>query len=247
MDTNDLENTVGIVIKEYPYSESSKYIDLITPNLGIITVNVKGGRSIKNKFLSNTVLFTVSNFLLKKYYKNYYIVDAEYMDSFISKAIDFDKLVYAFYIIELLNKTLPKEQAHQNIYMMTATALKLLDNNVVDNDILILSYQLKLISMLGYHPVLSMCSACNDTEGPFKFSPDQNGLICKNCFSEAKIYYSISEEQIKILQNIIKIKFVELSKTNYNKNDILYLNKIISEYIKYEFNLSCFNSLKYDY
>ena len=62
-----LESVEGIVLKETPYGDTSKIINVLTKEYGIIGIMCKGAMGIKSKLRSSTIKFTYGNFQI--YYK----------------------------------------------------------------------------------------------------------------------------------------------------------------------------------
>ena len=52
----------GIIVTETPYGESSKILNILTKDAGIIGVMAKGAKKIKSKFRSSTEKFTLGIF-----------------------------------------------------------------------------------------------------------------------------------------------------------------------------------------
>ena len=61
-----LKEIEGIIIKEIPYGESSKIIQVYTP-LGMMGIMCKGAKSLKSPFRATTLKFTYGKFNI--YYK----------------------------------------------------------------------------------------------------------------------------------------------------------------------------------
>ena len=62
--TNQTIKATGIVIKEIKTKENDKIITVLSRELGVISIYVKGAMRLKNKFHSATGLFTYSEFVL---------------------------------------------------------------------------------------------------------------------------------------------------------------------------------------
>ena len=54
--------TDGLVIREYDLGEHDKMLTLLTPEYGKLPVISKGARSLRNKYISPSRLFTYANY-----------------------------------------------------------------------------------------------------------------------------------------------------------------------------------------
>ena len=61
-----LKEIEGLIIKEMPYGETSKIINIYTP-IGLIGVICKGAKTLKSPFRATTLKFTYAKFNI--YYK----------------------------------------------------------------------------------------------------------------------------------------------------------------------------------
>ena len=61
---NQTVKATGIVIKEIKTKENDRIITVLSKELGVISIYVKGAMRLKNKFHSATGLFTYSEFVL---------------------------------------------------------------------------------------------------------------------------------------------------------------------------------------
>ena len=59
-----IEKVEGIIIKEKPYGESSKILDIITKEYGVIGVLSKGCKKLKSSLRSSSMIFTYAYFNL---------------------------------------------------------------------------------------------------------------------------------------------------------------------------------------
>ena len=102
----------GIVISEQPYGETSKIINILTKDQGIIGVMAKGARKLKSD------LANVSGKLNYGYFDLYYkqdklstLVSADIVNSFKAIRKDITKISYASFLLELSSQVTKHNQS----------------------------------------------------------------------------------------------------------------------------------------
>ena len=112
----EIEKVEGIIIKEKSYGESSKILDIITKEYGIVGVLSKGCKKLKSNLRSASMVFTYAYFNISyKEDKLSALIDAEIIDNLSNIKKDIDKLSYLNFISELTYGTL-KQSDNKNIF-----------------------------------------------------------------------------------------------------------------------------------
>ena len=107
-----LEEVEGIVTSETNYSETSKIINVITKEHGLIGIMAKGARSLKSPFRSVTSKLTYGKFII--YYKENKLStlkEVSIINSFKNLKKDITKISYAAYLLELSEGVIKQNNA----------------------------------------------------------------------------------------------------------------------------------------
>ena len=101
---NQTIKVTGIVIKEIKTKENDKIITVLSKELGVISIYVKGAMRLKNKFHSATGLFTYSEFVLYRSRSSdlYQINEASVKNVFHRLSTNVEYLALAMYMSELV-------------------------------------------------------------------------------------------------------------------------------------------------
>lgn len=236
--------TEGIVLGEMKYKESSKIIKVYTKKLGKISVMAQGAYKPKSQLISTTQPFSYSEFNLKKGRNFYYISNADLINSFYSIRDNMERIVYGFYILELIEKSTPEEEENQKLFLMLEKGLKVL--SLLENDYLkfIVAYELKFVSFLGYRPNVNNCVVCEgELTEDIKFSKDLGGALCSNCFSYDLFSKNINREFLRGLNRLLYSPLDELEDINISKDILMRLHNIIVEYTLFNIERNEFKSL----
>ena len=202
-----IEKVEGIVINEKAYGETSKIINVITKEYGIIGIIAKGARTLKSEFRVSTAKLSYAYFnIIYKEGKLSTLVSADIINPFKSIIKDINKISYAVYILELSEQVV--KQTNQNIFdLMLSGLIKI--NEGYDPLIIMNIIELKYLDYLGVMPVLDRCSVCGSTNNIVTLSSDKGGYVCKNCYSTEKI---ISEKAIKLIRLFYYVDISKISK-----------------------------------
>ncbi len=103
------------------------------------------------------------------------------------------------------------------------------------------AYALKLASNLGYRPQLSACISCSkkeslNTENLF-FSPEQGGMICKNCVQEDSFYLKLSRKSWETMKSLLISQNSHLESLTLNKKQISEISDTILSLLGYHTHL----------
>ena len=228
--------TEGIVLTEFRYKEKSKIIRVFTKELGKISIMARGALGAKSPLVAISQMFSLNEYELYRGNSFYYIKNANIIKSNFNIRNSYDRLVYGSFILELYDKAFPEGEANENAFILLVKTLKLLENT--DNNILnlILAFEIKFISFMGYRPVLN-----TEIKNPV-FSLKNGGVIEKIAFNEV-LSYDISNDDIYYLSNLLYTSLDALN-IDIDEQRLLYLQNIFIEYIKYNLEINEFKSLK---
>ena len=105
-----IESIEGLILSETNYSESSKILNVLTKEYGLIGIMSKGCRNLKSK------LRGVSRKLVYGIFHIYYkpnglstLIGVDVKNSFSQTMMDLEKVSYASFVLDLANQV-----AHQN-------------------------------------------------------------------------------------------------------------------------------------
>lgn len=218
----------GIILKRTNLGEADRILTILTSDRGKIRVVAKGVRKTLSKLAGNCELFMNGNFMFAEGRSLDILTSAEMKESYQDLRKDLKSTQSAFYMAEIIEKRLPDDEPHEEIYNLFAECLEELNKK---NDSLVLSFfEINLLSDTGFEPELYKCLNCGEKitpEGNF-FSVENGGLSCPTCKADLEI----SDETIKALRLILKHRLKNILKIKLNKKTEVELKKIIKHYFK---------------
>ena len=235
----------GIVLNEIRFQETSKILNIYTLELGKINIMAKGAYRPKSKIIAQTQPFSYCEYEIYKGRSWYYINEASIITSFYNIREQIERLIYGFFILELVNKSVPEEEVNENLFYLLEKTLSVLSEMKEGFLKFLIAFELKFISFLGYRPSLISCSNCNSKEIQLaKFSISTGGVICQNCLDVDRKSINISSDDIINLNKLMYSKLDELDNIIIEKKDLIKLQDLLEKYILYSIDRTSFDSLE---
>lgn len=202
-----LYNAEGIIIRVRNFDEADKIAVLLTPEEGKIQMVAKGARRPRNRFAAATQLFTQVKAQLFTGRNMDTLSQVEIQASFRHLREDLVRMAYATYGCELMDALLPDRQKHDAPYLLMLTVLHLWNEPEIGPEPVLRSFELKLLSMLGFRPSLHACASCGTEEiqmgGAVRFAPSLGGVLCPNCSAEGEGAIRISRGALESMKHLL--------------------------------------------
>lgn len=221
-----IECVEGIILSETNYSESSKILNILTKEHGLIGIISKGCRNMKSK------LRGVSRKLLHGKFNIYYkenslstLINVDVINSYSKIIMDLEKVSYASFIIELTSQVI-KQNNDDNIYELLKDTLNKIEegfNPLVLTNIL----ELKLLDYLGVMPNIDSCSICGSSKNIVTIDSTSGGYICRNCYNNEPL---VSEKTIKLIRMFYYVDIKNINKLEVSSDTIKEINKFLDDY-----------------
>ena len=222
-----IEKVEGIIIKETPYGETSKIINVLTKEYGIIGIMCKGAMGMKSKLRSMTMKLTYGIFNI--YYKKdklSLLNSVDIINPFKKIKEDIVLISYASYICDLVYQVIKNDRINEKIYNDFINSLLKIEeglNPTVITNIL----EVKLLDYLGVGLNLTSCISCGNKKDIVTLSSEKGGLICKNCYRGERI---VPISLVKTINMYYLVDIKSISKLSLNKEIVNDINYFLSNY-----------------
>ncbi len=221
-----IEKVEGFIISEIAYGETSKIINIITKEHGLIGVMCKGSKSLKSKLRALTDRFTYGYFHL--YYKPdklSILITVDVIDQLKVIRQDITLISYLHYLTELTHQVY-KQNNHLDIYQLFITAILKINNHL--NPLIITNIvELKYLAYLGVELNLNSCALCGNKDKIITLSADHGGYICQDCLTNEPI---VDLKTIKMLRMYNLVEINSITKIDISPQVQNEINDFITKY-----------------
>lgn len=229
--------TKGIILAQNNMGDYDKMCTLLTPDLGKIGCSAKGARKPKSTLMAGTQFLCFGDFLIYKGASSYHINSCEPIEIFYNLRLDIDKLTYASKVAKIVNDVTDENQNTYRILQLTLNTIYMLSETEKDMEFILSIFKIRLLSILGFRPVMDKCVNCKTKEKLRYFSFKNSGFKCEACGRQDKGAMEISDTTIKAIRYIIlsdpkKIYSFELSEENKKELQLvskIYLNECLEK------------------
>jgi len=243
--TNETFNIQGIILKRDDFRETDSRVLVYSREKGLLELIARGTKKAKSKLAAHLEPMSLVEIMVIKG-KNYdYVGSALARDSYRNLKEDYDKIVSAGKVLRCVSDAVKTHEIDENIFFLLIDFLSSLNFTkvVIDEENLLAEFFiLKLMSLLGYQPILNICMSCGKSDWSSKayFNVRKGGLECERCVSvlpEERIYnILVSQDVVSVLQNILEKNFIDIQKFNIDENIKKDIGAIIKSFEKYHLN-----------
>lgn len=174
----------GLVIREMPWGENDRRVVLLTPKRGRVSVLAKGARSLKNKYMNATQLFTYGNYEITERNGYAWLGGASITESFFGVRNDIEKLALSSYIVDVAGELSGEEEPAEDILRLTLNTLYAIEKEIKSRRQIKATFELRALAMSGYMPDLSGCAVCGCERSERMYLDVMNGVLkCSDCLN----------------------------------------------------------------
>lgn len=243
-----IEQTKAVIIKAQDYKENDKLIWLYTEKFGKVTAIARGAKKSKSKLFALTLPLCYAEYVLFKGKSLFNLQEGKIENSFQGLLSNLDKLTYSSYVCELIDICVADGENNKELYKDFVTCLYLLNTDALDYEMLIRSFELKLLKSTGYGLSLDNCVSCRKKISVSNYiSLSHFGGICEECNREHGMYISKpAYSALRFLNNTDMEKVYRLNVNVDVKNDVSKINRFIisSNYARKPKSLDMLNYIK---
>ncbi len=216
----------GIVISEIDYKESSKIINVLTPEYGVIGIIARGTKQVKSKLSGVASKLTYGYFHVNyREDKLSNLIEVDIINHFKNIRKNIDLMSYSLYLLELAERVY-KHDNDKEIYGMLIASLIKIDEGY-DYQVITDIFELKMLDFLGIRPVIDECVNCGNKDDIVTISSYRGGYLCKNC-AQGEVLVNI--KTIKLLRMFYYVDISKISKIEVADNIKAELSRFIYDY-----------------
>jgi DNA repair protein RecO (recombination protein O) len=195
-----IHKTPAIVLRWYPFSNTSRVVSWLTPEHGKIVTMVKGSQRPKSAFLGQYDLFYTCELVFYARERTGMHIARECSPLKIRNRLrtDWKACAAASYLCDLLSRASPPDAPHAGLFELLDEGLDHLaprasgqappGNGLSPNGStmpFVFWFELKLLETLGFAPRLRQCLDCKKELAPgtrnTRFQYSHGGILCSRC------------------------------------------------------------------
>jgi DNA repair protein RecO (recombination protein O) len=195
----------AIVLKTMKLGEADRIVTLFTREHGKVRAVAKGIRKTKSRFGGRLEPLTRVDLMIYRGRDLDTITAAQIITSFDSVRTHYSTLTAAAALVEAVEKITPDRERAFSIYALLLGGLQAIAAGKGES--VVPAFLVKLLSLSGYHPQLSVCTGCGATGGLNGFSPAMGGAVCPSCWQEDPDSFQVSGTTIMFLSRLLAGEF----------------------------------------
>ncbi|MBP9675208.1 MAG: DNA repair protein RecO [Anaerolineaceae bacterium] len=205
----------AVVLRHSDWGETDRLLVLYSKEQGKLRAIAKGLRKIQSRKAGHLEPFTRVTLMLAKGHDLWIVTQAEAIDLYQPIRENLQKMVHAAYVVELLDRFTYEEGQNWQLYKLLTETLERL-SALEDDFVPLRFYETRLLSLLGYQPLLFECAACGDeiiAQSQY-FSADMGGVLCPQCGARGQSSRPVSLEALRFLRHFQRSDFKQALRAN---------------------------------
>lgn len=223
----------GIVLREKPYGEQDKFIDILTKDRGLLEIAVRGGRKITGKSSSSTQLFAYSKFCINNPRDRLSLNSAEPIHIFYDLRSSLSGLSLASYFADILRFSTAERTDSGNVLRLFLNTLHFLEKGLRSEKMLKSVFELRLMSEIGFMPDVVCCRGCGVFEPKeLYFSVMGGGFVCPDCADKEQLENDFRMELpvLSAVRHIVLADFSRLFNFRLSESPLNTLSRFTENY-----------------
>ncbi|MGO9139334.1 MAG: DNA repair protein RecO [Syntrophales bacterium] len=215
MNTRVVHKTSAIVIHSLDYGESDRIVTFYSSDFGKIKGIAKGARRSKKRFPNALEPSSYCNIIFSKKGQGTLalIEGCDVIDHHANIRVDLHKTLLSSYLMELIDKFTLEGKKNIDLFKLLLDFLGLIDAGTC-SEALIRFFEIRLLRLAGYEPVLDRCMNCKKPVGKevtYHFIIRDGGLRCSECHrnNTDSLYVSLGT-----IRTLLLGKEIDVARTN---------------------------------
>ena len=226
--------TQAIVLSHIEYGEADRILKLFTLEKGKISAIAKGVRKIRSRKAGHLEPFTHVNLFLAKGRNLDIITQAETIDAFLGLRANLERVAFASYVMELLDRFTYEEGQNIALFRLLARTLSRLEMGSHPETV-VHFFEVRFLDLLGFRPQLFECVDCGSEireEDQF-FSPLVGGVLCPKCGPARSEAWPVDKELLRYLRHFQRSRWEKITDVVIPEAIEVRLGDMVTRYFTY--------------
>lgn len=225
--------TTGLVLRETEYKESSRILTVLTGSEGKLTVSARGAKRRGSKTAASTQLLSFSEMTLFKGRDNKWtLTEARSLELFDGIRDELELLALGSYFAEVLESVSDEDSPNAEILALGLNSLYALSHRLKPTELIKASFELRMMSLAGYEPILDGCCVCGKPEPEKGYIDLVGGIIsCAHCSGFGDLMLPLRGGALQAARHIIKAEPKKIFSFTLDKNATDELGDVCESYL----------------
>lgn len=235
MSSRTTHQTPAIVLKAINYGEFDRIVTFFTRDHGKLTGIAKGAKNSRRRFANTLDPFSCSQlfFSQRKPEGLAFLEKCDMEEHFGAIRSHLEKTVFASYLVELVDAFTPDRKRHEDLFELLRNFLDLM-NGTETPESLARFFEIRLLKLAGYDPVLDRCVACHQpllSPDGYHFHPAAGGIQCGRCSPGNGSPFLISTGTIRTLLLAKDMPIDKLARLVLSRQSAMESRRLLSRFI----------------
>jgi len=230
-----LHKSPAIVLHSTPYGESDLIVTLYTLDFGKIKGIAKGAKRSRRRFANTLEIcsYVQATFFEKETRDLVRLNHCDLIRTFASLREDITKLGWASYFIELVNAMTAERIKNGPLFELLVFFLNLIEQGRLREEIQRI-FEMRLLSHLGYQPLLDHCTRCQKrfSGEKFFFGIREGGILCPSCAANRPGLVPISLGTIKTLHLAQSLSLEKVGRVSFSPQSLGESQAVLSIFLQ---------------
>ena len=174
----------ALVLREVNYKESDKILTVLTRENGKMTLSARGCRKKGSAIAAASQLLVWSEMTLYEYQGRWAVKEANTDREFLGMRNDLEKLALGCYFAEMAELLTVEDVPAPELLSLLLNSLHALDKLNKPAALVKAAFELKVMCLAGYEPILDACAVCGSEPEQPRFHLSEGVLHCASCRDE---------------------------------------------------------------
>lgn len=222
----------AVVIRQRELGEADRVLVLYSHERGKLSAVAKGVKRPRSKLAGSLQLFSQAEVQLAAGRSLDVVTQARSVNAFYHLRQDMQRYVHASYAAELVDALTEEGMADPGLFELLVETLSALDAGGSPAT-LTHSFEVKLLSRLGYGPELDACASCGAQIGGKTrgFSVTQGGVLCGKCLAAGGT--ALSAAALRALRDLRDVEVGELAPRRLRRATREEIGRLMKAYVPF--------------
>ncbi len=221
----------SIILKTSDLREADKIVSIFSEQEGKVSAVARGVKKPKSSLRACVQPFCHSLLFFNIGRELDLITQGKLIEFYGNTREDIQRMLYAVYIMELLDKSLMERMPLSNLYLHTLQVLDYINEWGI-NPLVIRSFEIKLLICLGYTPLLNQCINCGSPRVT-AFDMPGGGMICDECQKISPAAFRLTAQTLALLRLLLNANLTTISRVKASTQSLAQLETFLEAYLEY--------------